>query len=397
MRLYIVTANWGGGGPGGIAADLYRYASANGWKCRFAFGRGPIPDDVEKYKIGSDFYPFLHAASARIFDNAGFVGYKATKLLVEDIKRFNPDVINLHNPLRYTMNVQVLFDYFRQINIPVVWTLHDCWAFTGHCITGICENLKNGCGNCPNKKEYPESYLFDMSRRNLERKKNCFSNLDNLSLISPSSWLASVVSQTFLNQYELKVIPNGIDLDVFKPTKSTLRNDYNLKNKKIILTVAGEWSKNKGAKYFYELSKRFDQTYAFVMIGKNRDKELKQNDSIIHIEHTTDRIQLAQWYSEADVFVNPTMGDNFPTVNIEALACGTPVVTFDTGGSGESVGECGMVIPQENIDRMSEAIRKILLQRIDPKVCVERAQFYDKNTRYKDYIYRFTDLCKSVR
>jgi glycosyltransferase involved in cell wall biosynthesis len=133
------------------------------------------------------------------------------------------------------------------------------------------------------------------------------------------------------------------------------------------------------------------------MIGKNRDKELKQNDSIIHIEHTTDRIQLAQWYSEADVFVNPTMGDNFPTVNIEALACGTPVVTFDTGGSGESVGECGMVIPQENIDRMSEAIRKILLQRIDPKVCVERAQLYDKNTRYKDYIYRFADRCKSVR
>ena len=386
-----MTANWGGGGPGGIASDLYEVASKAGWTCRFAYGRGAIPKNVNQYKIGDIYDPYLHVVSARIFDNAGFVGKKATRALVEDIKHFNPDVINLHNLLRYTINVEVLFDYLRETSIPVVWTLHDCWGVTGHCITGICKNLEKGCGHCPNKKEYPECYFFDHSRQNLKRKIRCFSGIKKMTLISPSNWLANLTRNTYLQQYPIKVIPNGIDLTVFKPYPSNIREQYGLTGKKVILAVAGEWTKNKGAKYIYNISEQLDDTYAFVMIGKNSDTELKQR-RIIHVDHTTDRAQLAQWYTTADVFINPTLGDNFPTVNLEALACGTPVITFDTGGSGESIGECGMIIKPKDTNAFVSAILQYTSKEKNTIMCVERAQMYDKNRRYLEYIELFKSL-----
>ncbi len=387
MRLYILTANWGKGGPGGIAADIYNVASNVGWECRFAYGREVIPENINSYKIGSPISPYVHAASAMLFDNAGFATKKPTIDLINDIKEFKPDIINLHNPLGYTMNMQLLFDYFKSSSIPVVWTMHDIWSITGHCITGLCENWKNGCGKCPNKKEYPASYFLDRSKQNRVRKEKCFSNVPKMTLVSPSRWLANLAAGTYLNQYEIRTIPNGIDLDVFKPTDSELRKKYGLENKTILLSVAGVWAKNKGAEFLYILSKQMDENFAFVMIGENNDKELESNDRIIHIEHTNNRTELAQWYTVADIFINPTMGDNFPTVNLEAIACGTPVITFDTGGSGEAIGNCGTIVEQGNVEKLKKAILE--QKKVKTKDCLDQAKNFDKNERYMDYIRLF--------
>lgn len=393
MRLYIVTANWGKGGPGGIAADLYKVAISEGWECRFAYGRETIPEDVNSYRIGTQITPYIHAVSSMIFDNAGFVTRRSTLALIKDIEAFKPDVVNLHNPLGYTMNVGILFDFFKRSKIPVVWTIHDIWSITGHCITGMCDHWKDGCGHCPNQREYPASYVFDRSKRNRKRKVECFSNVPNLQLVSPSKWLMNLAEKTYLKQYEINVIPNGIDLDVFKPTASKIRNRYGLENKIILLSVAGVWAKNKGADYIYQLAKLMDERFVFVMIGENKDKELKNNSRILHIEHTTDRKQLAQWYTVADLFVNPTVGDNFPTVNLESLACGTPVVTFATGGSGESVGECGTIVPQGDIETLITSIQDVIDKKIAKETCVEQARCYEKLERYREYLSLFSAIC----
>lgn len=392
MRLYIVTANWGKGGPGGIAADLYNVASENGWECRFAYARETIPSWVNSYRIGTKLTPYIHAASSMVFDNAGFVTKKSTIKLVEDIEKYKPDVINLHNPLGYSMNVEILFDYFKTSRIPVVWTIHDIWSITGHCIAGLCDNWKNGCGKCPNKREYPASYVFDRSKQNRIRKKNCFSNVPKMTLVSPSKWLKNLVEDTYLNQYDIEMIPNGIDLNIFKPTESSLRKEYHLEGKIVLLAVAGVWTKNKGARYFYELSSRLDDQYVFVMIGENSDKELKNNKRIIHIPHTSDRTQLAQWYTTVDVLINPTMGDNFPTVNLEAIACGTPVITFDTGGSGEAIRECGIVVPQEDVEKMQNAVFALVGDSNQKERCSSVARRYDRNKKYNEYLKLFKSV-----
>lgn len=386
MRLYIINATWGGGGPGGIVADLYSVAQENGWTCRIAYSRGNCPKDVNSYHIGNALTPYIHAATSMIFDNAGFTTKKSTLNLIEDIEAFKPDVINLHNPLGYSMNLKILFEYFKKSAVKVVWTLHDVWSLTGHCHAEMCSHWESGCGNCPRKNEYPASYIFDKSRQNRILKEKIFGDVPNMRLITPSNWLRNLALKTYLKQYKIDVIHNGIDLEVFKPIDSELRKQYKLENKFVLLSVAGIWTKNKGAEYIYELTQRLDDRFAFVMIGKNKDRELKHNKRIIHIDRTDDRQQLAQWYTTADVFVNPTVGDNFPTVNLEAMACGTPVVTFDTGGCGEAVGNCGEVVPKGNIAEMIIALKKLYNKNIAMKFCINTANKYDKKEKYVEYL-----------
>lgn len=386
MRIFIINANWGRGGPGGVASDLYYVLEKEGNKCCFAYARGTVPKDVNSYRIGTMADVYLHAASSRLFDNAGFMSAHATNKLIKEIQRYKPDVISMHNLLGYTLHVEKLFSYIRESRIPTFWTLHDCWAVTGHCITGLCDHWKNGCGHCPRKHDFPKSLLLDRSAQNVKRKNKCFSGIDNLHLITPSKWLANILKDTFLGEYPITIIPNGIDLKVFKPTENNLREKYELIGKTILLTVAGIWVDTKGGNYFAQLVDRLDESFVFVMIGKNSDQYLKESKRTIHFERTKDRQQLVQWYTTADIFINPTMGDNFPTVNLEALACGTPVVTFNTGGSAESVGDCGEIAAQGDINALVKAILDCRDRKISSDVCINRARSYDKNERYRDYL-----------
>lgn len=254
------------------------------------------------------------------------------------MKEYDPDVIHLHNLHGYYINIEILFDALKQMEKPVVWTLHDCWAFTGHCAYFEyqgCDRWKRGCEECPQKHNYPASYLLDQSKRNYQQKKTSICQLKELTIVSPSQWLANLVKQSFLRRYSLQVIPNGIDVEIFSPMQTKIKDQYGINGKKVVLGVASEWSSRKGIQDFVKLADVLDENYQIVLIGRVYDKVDKKN--ITFISRTSNRRELAEWYSAAEVLFNPTYEDNYPTVNLEAQACGTPVITYNTGGSPEGV------------------------------------------------------------
>lgn len=315
----------------------------------------------------------------------------STKKLLNKIGEFNPDIIHLHNLHEAFINLPLLFNYINKHNIKVIWTLHDCWSFTGHCphfdMIG-CDKWKTGCCKCPQYREYPQS-LFDNSKFMYGLKKKWFTGVKNMTIVTPSEWLAGLVKQSFLKDYPVKLINNGIDPNVFKPTESDFREKYNIKNKYIVLGVAFGWGERKGLDVFIELSKRLDsEKYQIVLVGTddNTDKLLPEN--IISIHRTQNQTELAKIYTAADVFANPTREDNYPTVNMESIACATPVVTFNTGGSPECIDEtCGTVVPKNDITAMCDEIIRIC--KTKPYVeeyCLKKAKGFDEKEKYKEYI-----------
>lgn len=320
---------------GRIAVDLYKTLVENGNEGCIAFARGSIEKDVPNIKIGSELDVKLHGIATRITDKTGFYSTKPTKKLIEQIKQYNPDIIHLHNIHGYYINIELLFDFLKDYNKPVIWTLHDCWAFTGHCAyfdLANCNKWKSHCEKCPQKKEYPKSLFLDNSYWNFNKKRELFCGVKNMTLVTPSKWLSELVKFSFLKEYPIEVINNGIDLSVFKPTESNIRKHYNLEDKFIILGVAGVWDKRKGLSDFIELSKNLDDRFRIVVVGVTEKQRQRLPKNMVGILRTHNVKELAQLYSAADVFVNPTYEDNFPTTNLEALACGTPVITYNTGG-----------------------------------------------------------------
>ncbi|PJN80969.1 hypothetical protein CWE04_06000 [Thomasclavelia cocleata] len=238
------------------------------------------------------------------------------------------------------MNIEILFKYLKDHpEIKKIWTLHDCWAFTGHCAYytyAKCDKWQICCNvKCPNKWEYPKT-LFSNIESNFNKKKEVFSGIENMILITPSKWLKSEVEKSYLKNYQVEVINNGVDTNVFKPTSSDIKKQYNIENKRVILGVASVWDKRKGLDTFIELSKQLNSEYQIVLIGLNKKQIKILPKNIIGISRTENIQELVKWYSVAEVFFNPTLEDNYPTVNLEAIACGTPVITFDIGGSPES-------------------------------------------------------------
>lgn len=338
MRVLQINSVCGYGSTGNIAVDLYRALRAHGHECCIAYGRGSAPEDVESYRIGSDIDVYIHGICSRITDRQAFYSTRATRRFVQWMKEYDPDVIHLHNLHGYYINIEILFDALKRMEKPVVWTLHDCWAFTGHCAHFEyqgCDKWKKGCEECLQKHNYPASYLLDQSKGNYQRKKTAICQLQELTIVSPSQWLANLVKQSFLRRYSLQVIHNGIDVEIFTPMQTEIKDRYGINGKKVILGVASEWSSRKGIQDFAKLADVLDKNYQIVLIGRVYDKVDKKN--ITYISRTSNRRELAEWYSAAEVLFNPTYEDNYPTVNLEAQACGTPVITYNTGGSPEGV------------------------------------------------------------
>lgn len=353
MKILQINSVCGYGSTGSIVVDLYNELKKRGHECYVAYGRGNAPKNIQAYRVGSDVDVYVHGIFSRLTDKQGFYSTNATKRFVHWMKEYDPDVIHLHNLHGYYINIKILFDVLKQMDKPVVWTLHDCWAFTGHCSHFEfieCDKWKTQCRHCPQKKEYPASFLVDNSRNNFVRKKSAFCTLKNLTIITPSQWLGNLVKESFLQKYSSRVIRNGIDLQVFHPTYKNMKQQYGLQDKKIILGVASEWGKRKGMQDFLKLAELLDDNYHIVLIGHMMEKPMKKNN-ITYISRTNNREELAAWYTEADVFFNPTYEDTFPTVNLEALACGTQVVTYDTGGSPEGIiDHAGMVFAKGDLN-----------------------------------------------
>ena len=284
-----------------------------------------------------------------------------TEKFIDWLKEYDPDVIHLHNIHGYYIHVPTLFNYLKMCNKKILWTLHDCWSFTGHCAYFDfveCEKWKTGCFNCELKHEYPPSILLDKSKENYLMKKELFTGISNMTLITPSKWLADLVRESYLKEYRVKVIHNQINYDAFYPITSNLKEKNHILDKKVVLGVASIWEKRKGLDDFIQLSQKLNDDYVIVLIGLNK-KQLKSiPKNVIGIEHTSNVQELAQWYSCADVFLNLTYEDNYPTINLEAIACGTPVITYNTGGSPESAKYYGMTVEKGNLEEVADIVNK---------------------------------------
>ena len=391
--LQINTAlNWSATGK--IAEQISSLAKSLGWDCFTAHGARYVHGNSVAKDISTDFKlnDYLDAAKSMVGGRHGLGSKYVTRELVKKIEEVSPDIIHLHNIHGYYLNYPILFNYLAQAKSKVVWTLHDCWSMTGHCTHFDeigCEKWKTQCYDCPIIHSGYKSLFIDRSQSNYELKKKLFTSVPDMTIVTVSEWLKEKVEQSFLKDYPVRVIRNGIDLNVFKPSASDIRKKLQIvEGKVVLLGVASAWGKGKGLYEFCELSKI--DSFQVVLIGVSDSVKKRLPDSVMTLKRTTDQRELAAYYTMADLFVNPTHCDSFPTVNLEALACGTPIVTYRTGGSPEAVdATTGIVVEKGDFKGLVDAINYIHAHNdyFDTTKCRKRAeQCFDRKNRFMDYI-----------
>lgn len=351
------------GSTGTICKNLYKEAEKNGHNCCIAYGRGIAPVGFKTIKIGNKLDMYIHILKSRIFDNSGFNSKNITKKFIKEIEDFGPDIIYMHNLHGYYLNVEILFDYLKkQKNIKKIWTLHDCWAFTGHCthftVEG-CYKWKINCKQCKLKKEYPKCYILDNSYSNFKKKKECFSNVENLQIITPSIWLAKLVKESFLSSYSIKVQYNEID-DIFIPTDNDIKNQMKLSNKYLLLGVSSIWNDKKGFSDFKLLAEKLDERFIIILIGLKQKQIKKLPKNIIGIEKLENKVELAKYYTAADIYINLSKEETFGMTTVEALSCGTKVIVYKNTACEEIANLYGGSIVSQDIDNVFYEIYNLL-------------------------------------
>ncbi|GAB3203721.1 glycosyltransferase involved in cell wall biosynthesis [Pontibacter aydingkolensis] len=404
MKVLQINTTVNTGSTGKIAEEVGKLLLIDGDESIVAFGREGNSSESEKIAIGTKIDFYTHILKTRLFDRHGFGSYQATNKLISSIEKLNPDMIHLHNIHGYYLNIEILFSFLKKFNKPIVWTLHDCWAFTGHCahFEDIgCVKWKTHCNNCPKVKRYPSSWFIDNSFSNFSDKRRLFTS-SNIHIVVPSRWLSNLVSESFLGLFPTTVIYNGVDTTIFNPlsdAEDTFRG-Y-VRGRKVILGVSNVWQKSKGIDDFISLSKIISKDYVIVLIGMSPEQKGNLPENIVGISRTESPMQLAKWYTKATAFLNPTWSDNFPTTNIEALSCGTPVVTYNTGGSPEAIDhKTGFVVERGDVEGMWLAIQQIEKKGRDfyMDICRKRAlKYFNKEDRYQEYINLYQSLLKEYR
>lgn len=393
-KLLQINVTLGSGSTGRIAEQIAEKAKAHGWDCFMAHGGRYVgKSDFKAIQVSSRFDNYIHAIEGEFLGLHGLGSYFSTRRFVKKVKEIKPDVVHLHNIHGYYINYKVLFEFLAESQIPLVWTLHDCWSFTGHCThfeNGGCEKWKTECGKCPLMMAQYKSRLIDRSRKNFLLKKSLYERLSNVTIVPVSNWLENYVSQSILGIFPIHVIHNGIDINVFTPTKDNVRKRYGIsKDKTLVLGVLGSgFDVEKGRREFVQLAS--DESVQIILIGlTDKDKE-GLPESIIKLGRTRSQKELAEYYRAADVLLNPTYNDTFPTVNLESIACGTPVVTYRTGGSPEAIDEhSGIVVEKGDYDGIVAAINEIKQKGKTSYgvACRERAEkYFNKDERFEEYV-----------
>lgn len=389
MKVLQINATYGSGSTGKICYSVAKLMDKENIEHLTLYSQGELKAE-NAVKIKNKTYYKIQALKSRIFGNYGFNSSSATKEIIRQIKEFSPDIVHLHNIHGHNVNLKTLFTFFmKKPQIKLFWTFHDCWAFTAYCphyAMAKCYKWQSECYHCKLRKEY--SWFFDKSKKLFNRKKELFTGL-NLTIITPSEWLAGEVKKSFMKDYPVKVINNGIDLSVFKPTESDFREKHGIGNDKFLLSgVAFGWGERKGLDVFIKLSERLDKNkYAIVIVGGNAETDKLLPKDIISIHRTQNQTELAEIYTACDLFVNPTREEVLGLVNIEANACGTPVLTFDSGGSPECINKkSGSVVSCDDIDGLINEIERIRNERPFTKEnCILRAEEFDADKKFKEY------------
>lgn len=380
------------GGPPRIVNGIYDTLKEQGHECKIAAARAEMYKPEDSIMIGNKHTPYINALSCRFFDNDGFLSKSATKKLVNEIIEYDPDIIHLHNLHGYYINIEILFDYLKKSGKKIFWTLHDCWAFTGHCSyfsVVQCEQWKSKCLHCSQTKSYPSCNFKGRVKENFSRKKQAFADVPNMTIITPSQWLAKLARQSFLGQYPIEVVNNGVDLAKFSPSNSDFKKKNNIIEKKVVLGVAQVWDERKGLLDYFKLANTLSSEYQVVLVGLSKGQLKSLPKNVLGLSKTNSIEELVNIYSAADVFVNLTYEDNFPTVNIEALACGTPIITYNTGGSPEIADEENEIVcNQGDILQVKGAIESFThgKKRYDVEKLTMNAKKYSRQIMTNKYL-----------
>lgn len=374
---------------GKIAEDIAKVAQSKGWETFMAYGRSYKEGVSTPIRIGSRLSVYEHYLESLFFDNEGFASRKATTELVEEIKKIDPDVIQLHNLHDHYLNFKILFEYLIDSDKPVVWTQHDCWSFTGGCMYmdfSNCYKWKNTCYKCDEKS----FCQIDRSKNKFETKRRLLSSLKKLTLVPVSYWLESLIRESYLKTHVIKTIHNGIDINKFSPQYYQGKHSDDF----VVLGVAAVWDKRKGLEDIVKLRGLLPERYKIVLVGLTDRQISELPNGIEGIARTHNVEELVSLYANSDVFINPTYSDNFPTTNIEALACGTPVITYNTGGSPEAIDDkTGIVVKQGNVSEMADAIIGLEKNPLDGNACRKRAvDMFDKDKCFESYIELYNNL-----
>ncbi len=395
MRILMINCVCGIRSTGRICTDLARALEEKGHEVRIAYGREGVPPQFEAYahRIGSPLGVCLHGLKARALDASGFGSRFATKRFLDWVRDYDPDVIHLHNIHGYYLHVGLLFDYLRSCGKRVIWTLHDSWAFTGHsplCSLKLCRRFEKGCGSCPLLKTYPAAIL-DRSKSNWKRKRKAFTGIPGLILVTPSQWLADELRKSFLRDTPCRVIPNGIDLELFHPVKSNPRPKLGLEGKRILLCVSTVWDDTKGLSDYIALAKRLPEPWRVVLVGMTEQELKRLPDCVTGLPKTANAAALAELYSAADLLLNFSYCETYPTVDLEAEACGTPVLNYDVGGGPEAVFPgCGWTVPRGDLKAAEALIRSVWEEGRGPGRVSPPLEKLDRQTMLNAYLSLYT-------
>ena len=388
-----VTANYGS--TGRLAEDLGDVALKAGWKSYIAFGREFRPSHSELIRIGSNFDIYAHVIKTRLFDRHGFGSKHATKKFIQQVNEIKPDVIQFQNVHGYYLNLPIILKYIVEKDIPLIWSLHDCWSMTGHCshfaLEG-CEKWKTQCNKCPSIHGYPGSWGWDSSKQNYLEKKSLIKAVPRLTIVSGSEWLANIARKSYFKNRDILVIPDGIDTNIYSPKNDVddLRKLYGLESKFVIMASGTTWLPYKGLNDFAKLREELSDEYAIVLVGMQQKDIDALPQGLIGIPRTKTPEELARWYSMADCVMSLSRLESFGLTPVEGLACGTPAIVYNCTSTPELITpETGYVAEVGNIDDVKtkvETLRKIGKEKYK-KHCREIALAkYDKNVCYKEYL-----------
>lgn len=402
MNILRIGPSVNRGSTSRIMEQLGELVQKEGWRSIIGYGRVANKSTSTTIKIGNKISLYNHVLQTRLFDKHGYGSYHATKIFLNKVDEVKPDLVHLHNIHGYYINIQLLFNYLLKHNLPVVWTFHDCWPYTGHCThyaDAKCNKWKTHCESCPLKTSYPKSIFLDRSFKNYDFKKSIFTSLENLTIVAVSDWLKSDIEKSFMNKYPILRIYNGVDIDYFKPYEDYeyVKLKYSIpKDKNVLLACATSWSNNKGFLDYIKLSKMLNKDYVIVLVGLPSKLIKKLPNNIIGIPITYDIEELAKLYSLSSIVLNLSKQESFGKTTVEGLACGTPGIVYDVTASPELIdSETGIVVQKDDISQVCEAIYEIeRWNKSNLQIkCRDRAKsFFDKNINFMKYI----DLYKSL-
>ncbi len=389
---------------GHITESIAKLALNRGWDCYIVHGSRYVrrPSCMKDIQSVSKFGEYIHFIESILFDNHGLASRRATRRVVEQIKQIKPDVIQLHCIHGYYLNYKILFEFLNSIKIPVIWTFHDCWAFTGHCAhfmsVGCYKWRDGGCFQCPLTGDYPKS-IFDFSKRNYKLKKSLFMNNKNIHIVTVSKWLESVTRESFFSGKDIFTIYNGIDTKVFRPLDdNSLKKEMALENKHVLVAAATSWSKYKGLFDYISLSSLFEDDVVFILIGLTDNQINSMPSNIVGLKRTSSALELAKYYSMADIVLNLSYQETFGLTTIEGMACGTPGIVYNTTASPELItSETGFIVEPGDINGVYHAITEILKKGKESysNACRARVQMlYDKDKIFSDYVDFYESLIK---